>query len=63
MGASKSDLVASLLAGPLESMRAVLFAFPDPLDRLSEDDKAKFAQMLGQAISEAVATVQAADHA
>jgi hypothetical protein len=39
MGTNKSDLVATLLSQPVEAMRAALFAFPDPLDRLSEEDK------------------------
>lgn len=54
MGASKSAVVASLLEAPVEAMRATLFAFPDPLDRLTEGEKVQLGQMLGGFIGAAI---------
>jgi hypothetical protein len=54
MGVSKSDLVASLLAQPVDAMRAALFAFPDPLDRLGSGDKAQLFATLRGLIATAV---------
>jgi hypothetical protein len=54
MGTSKSALAASLLADTVEAMRAALFQFPDPLDRLSADDKVRLAQMLAGMVDDAV---------
>jgi hypothetical protein len=54
MGARKSDLVAALLAQPLESMRSVLLAFPDPIDRLTEADKERLYGQLGALVVEAI---------
>jgi len=48
LGIPKSDIVAGFLAEPLSAMRSVLFQFPDPLDRLGDDERAAlFAQFSG----------------
>lgn len=55
-GVAKSDIVAGFLAEPLASMRSVLFQFPDPLDRLGEDERAalfsRFSELVGAAVED-----------
>jgi hypothetical protein len=50
LGTTKSRLVESFLAEPLEQLRALLFEFPDPLDQLSEEDKAALAARLSKSL-------------
>lgn len=57
LGIGKSDIVAGFLSEPLAAMRAVLFQFPDPLDRLGDDERAalfaQFSGLVGAAMNDA----------
>jgi hypothetical protein len=55
LGVNKSHLVAAFLDDPLSQLKALLFTFPDPLDRLSESDKASLQVQLESMLRSAAA--------
>lgn len=57
LGVGKSEIVSGFLTEPLAAMRSVLFQYPDPLDRLGDEERAalfaQFSGLVGAAVDDA----------
>lgn len=59
LGVNKSALLNNLVSETVADLRGVLFAFPDPLDRLDDRAKEELAGLLGGLAGRAQADAEA----